>query len=146
VSGPYRGIDHVGIAVPDLAAARRVFEGLLGMRVVAEEDVPEQRVRVVKLDAGGGDLELLQATDPDGAVAKFVAQRGAAIHHVTVRVADLAATLARLAAAGVELIDRTPRVGAGGAKIAFLHPRSTAGILIELCEDASGTASPGARL
>ncbi|MFN8176919.1 MAG: methylmalonyl-CoA epimerase [bacterium] len=134
MSGRYRGIDHVGIAVPDVAAARRVFEGLLGMRVVAEEDVPEQRVRVLKLDAGGGDLELLQATDPEAPVAKFVAKRGAAIHHVTVRVQDLAATLEQLAAAGVDLIDRTPRIGAGGVKIAFLHPRSTAGILIELCE------------
>jgi methylmalonyl-CoA epimerase len=134
VSERYRGIDHVGIAVPDLDAARRVFEGLLGMRVVAEEAVPEQRVRVLKLDVGGGDLELLQSTDPEGPVGKFVAKRGAGIHHVTVRVADLAATLAALAAAGVELIDRTPRVGAGGVKIAFLHPRSTAGILIELCE------------
>ena len=137
MSARYRGIDHVGIAVPDLEEARRVFEGLLGMRVVAEESVPEQRVRVLKLDAGGGDLELLQSTDPEGPVGKFVAKRGAAIHHVTVRVADLAATLAALAAAGVELIDRTPRVGAGGVKIAFLHPRSTAGILIELCEAAN---------
>ena len=134
MSARYRGIDHVGIAVPDLDAARRVFEGLLGMRVVAEETVPEQAVRVLKLDAGGGDLELLQSTDPEGAIGKFVAKRGAGIHHVTVRVADLAATLAALTAAGVELIDRTPRVGAGGVKIAFLHPRSTAGILIELCE------------
>ena len=134
MSARYRGIDHVGIAVPDLEAARRVFEGLLGMRVVAEETVPEQAVRVLKLDAGGGDLELLQSTDPEGAIGKFVAKRGAGIHHVTVRVADLAATLAALTAAGVELIDRTPRVGAGGVKIAFLHPRSTAGILIELCE------------
>jgi methylmalonyl-CoA/ethylmalonyl-CoA epimerase len=102
--------------------------------VVAEEDVPEQRVRVLKLDVGGGDLELLQATDAEAPVGKFVAKRGAAIHHVTVRVQDLAATLEQLAAAGVDLIDRTPRIGADGAKIAFLHPRSTAGILIELCE------------
>ena len=134
MSARYRGIDHVGIAVPDLEAARRVFEGLLGMRVVSEEAVPEQLVRVLKLDVGGGDLELLQSTDPEGPIGKFVAKRGAGIHHVTVRVADLSATLAALAAAGVELIDRTPRTGAGGVKIAFLHPRSTAGILIELCE------------
>lgn len=136
MSARYRGIDHVGIAVSDLEAARRVFEGLLGMRVVADESVPEQRVRVLKLDVGGGgDLELLQSTDPEGPIAKFVAKRGAGIHHVTVRVDDLAGTLTALSAAGVELIDATPRVGAGGVKIAFLHPRSTAGILIELCEE-----------
>lgn len=133
-SGRYRGIDHVGIAVADLAAARDVFERVLGMRVVAEEEVEEQRVRVLKLDVGGTDVELLQSTDPDGPIGKFVARRGAGIHHVTIRVDDLVATLAALEAKGVELIDRTPRVGAGGAKIAFLHPRSTAGILIELCE------------
>jgi methylmalonyl-CoA epimerase len=132
--GPFRGIDHVGVAVPDLAAARRVFEGLLGMRVVAEETVPEQRVRVLKLDAGGGDLELLESTDPDGPVGRFLARRGPGVHHVTLRVEDLAATLAALAARGVELLDREPRPGAEGARIAFLHPRSTGGILIELCE------------
>jgi methylmalonyl-CoA epimerase len=138
MSARYGGIDHVGIAVPDLDAARRVFEGLLGMKVVAEESVPEQRVRVLKLDAGGGDLELLQSTDPDGPIGKFVAKRGAGIHHVTLRVRDVAAALSSLKAAGVELIDETPRVGAGGARIAFLHPRSTAGILIELCEPPPG--------
>jgi methylmalonyl-CoA epimerase len=134
VSERYRGIDHVGIAVPDLAAARRVFEEVLGMRVASEEHVPEQGVRILKLDVGGGDLELLQSTDPAGPIGKFVAKRGAGIHHVTLRVPDLVATLQALSDAGVELIDRTPRVGAGGVKIAFLHPRSTAGILIELCE------------
>lgn len=130
-----RGVDHLGIAVPDAAAARRVFEDLLGLPVVSVEDVPEQRVHVVKLDAGGTHLELLESTDPDGPVGKYVAKRGAGIHHLTLRVEGLDAMLAELAAKGVELIDRTPRVGAGGARIAFLHPRSTAGILVELCEE-----------
>jgi methylmalonyl-CoA epimerase len=130
----WKGIDHLGIAVPDLEAARRVFTERLGFRVVEEEDVPDQRVRVVKLDAGGSHLELLESTDPDGPVGRWVAKRGAGIHHLTLRVEDLAATLAELEAAGVELIDRVPRTGAGGMKIAFLHPRSTAGILVELCE------------
>lgn len=129
-----RGVDHLGIAVPDAAQARRVFEELLGLPVVAEEDVPEQRVHVIKLDAGGTHLELLESTDPDGPVGKYVAKRGAGIHHLTLRVEGLDALLAELAAKGVELIDRTPRIGAGGARIAFLHPRSTAGILVELCE------------
>lgn len=130
------GVDHLGIAVADLAEARRVFEQVLGLPVVEEEEVPEQRVRVVKLDAGGTHLELLQSTDPDGPIGRYVAKRGAGIHHVTLRVRNLPGTLAALEAAGVQLIDRQPRVGAGGARIAFLHPRSTAGILVELCEVA----------
>ena len=128
------GVDHLGIAVPDAAAARRIFEGLLGLPVVSEEDVPEQRVHVVKLDAGGTHLEFLESTDPDGPIGKYVAKRGAGIHHLTLRVRDLDGMLSELAAKGVELIDATPRIGAGGARIAFLHPRSTAGILVELCE------------
>ncbi|MBZ0268967.1 methylmalonyl-CoA epimerase [bacterium] len=132
----FHGIDHLGIAVPDLAAARHVFETLLGMPVVEEDEVADQRVRVVKLDAGGSHLELLESTDPDGPIGRYVAKRGAGIHHVTLRVDDVAKTLRELEAAGVELIDREPRTGAGGARIAFLHPRSTAGILIELCESA----------
>lgn len=132
--GRVLGVDHLGIAVPDAAAARQVFEGLLGLPVVAEEDVPEQRVHVIKLDAGGTHLELLESTDADGPIGKYVARRGAGIHHLTLRVRDLDGMLADLAARGVELIDRTPRIGAGGVRIAFLHPRSTAGILVELCE------------
>jgi methylmalonyl-CoA epimerase len=132
------GVDHLGIAVADLAEARRVFETVLGLPVVVEEeDVPEQRVRVIKLDAGGTHLELLESTDPEGPIGKYVAKRGAGIHHVTLRVTDLAATLRALEAQGVQLIDRTPRTGAGGVRIAFLHPKSTAGILVELCEDSA---------
>jgi methylmalonyl-CoA epimerase len=130
----YRGIDHLGIAVADLEAARDVFTRLLGFRVTEEEAVPDQKVRVLKLDAGGSELELLESTDPQGPIGRFIASRGPGIHHVTLRVENLAATLKEIEAAGVELIDREPRVGAGGKKIAFLHPKSTAGILIELCE------------
>jgi methylmalonyl-CoA epimerase len=140
----YRGIDHLGIAVADLAAARDVFTRLLGFRVTEEEEVVDQRVRVVKLDAGGSELELLESTDPEGPIGKFVAKRGPGIHHVTVRVDDLRATLAALEAKGVVLIDREPRAGAGGKKIAFLHPKSTAGILIELCEVRPSPAPRGA--
>lgn len=130
----YRGIDHLGIAVPDLDAAREVFTKLLGLRVVAEEEVPDQKVRVVKLDAGGSDLELLESTDPEAPIGRYVEKRGAGIHHLTLRVENLGAVLRELEAAGVRLIDREPRIGAGGHRIAFLHPKSTAGILIELCE------------
>lgn len=130
----YRGIDHLGIAVTDLAEARKVFEEALGIEVVEEEEVAEQKVRVVKLDVGGSDLELLETTDENGPIGKFVAKRGQGIHHVTLRVDDIVAALRELEARGVELIDREPRIGAGGIQIAFLHPRSTGGILIELCE------------
>lgn len=130
----YLGIDHVALAVEDLAAARRVFETLLGFPVVEEEVVADQKVRVVKVDAGGSHLELLESTDPEGPVGRYLAKRGPGIHHVTVRVADLARTLRELAANGIELVDKEPRRGAGGKRIAFLHPKSTAGILIELCE------------
>ena len=134
--GRYRGIDHLGIAVTDLEEARRVFTRLLGFRVVEEEEVPDQKVRVLKLDAGGGaELELLESTDPEGPIGKYLEKRGPGIHHVTLRVADLEATLRELEQAGIELIDREPRTGAGGKRIAFLHPKSTAGVLIELCED-----------
>lgn len=130
----YRGIDHLGLAVTDLAAARDVFERVLGFRVTEEEEVADQHVRVVKLDAGGSELELLESTDPEGPIGRWLAKRGPGIHHLTVRVDDLAATLRELERKGVRLVDREPRRGAGGKRIAFLHPRSTAGILIELCE------------
>ena len=135
MSPRFQGIDHLGIAVANLAEARAVFE-LLGLRVTEEESVPDQKVRVVKLDAGGSELELLETTDPDGPIGKYLAKRGPGIHHVTLRVDDLARTLAELEAKGIRLIDREPRLGAGGKKIAFLHPKSTAGILVELCEVA----------
>ena len=130
------GIDHLGIAVEDLAEARRVFSEVLGLPVEEEELVADQHVRVVKLNVGGSDLELLESTDPEGPIGKYVAKRGAGIHHLTLRVDDLEAALAELEEKGVRLIDRKPRIGAGGAKIAFLHPKSTGGILIELCERA----------
>ncbi|HET9887631.1 MAG TPA: methylmalonyl-CoA epimerase [bacterium] len=131
-----RGIEHVGLAVADLEEAKRIFTELLGFRVLEEETVADQMARVVKLDAGGSELELLGSTDSQGPIGKYLAKRGPGIHHVTIRVPHLATTLRALEERGVELIDRTPRVGAGGKLIAFLHPKSTAGILIELCEDS----------
>jgi methylmalonyl-CoA epimerase len=129
-----RRLDHVGIAVGDLADARRVFQDLLGLHLVEEEDVEDQQVRAVKLQVGDACLELLESTDPDGPIAKYVAKRGPGIHHVTLEVDNLDGALRELAKAGVRLIDETPRTGAGGKRIAFLHPKSTAGILVELCE------------
>jgi methylmalonyl-CoA/ethylmalonyl-CoA epimerase len=135
-----RGIEHVGFAVADLEEAKRIFTQVLGFRLLAEETVADQKARVVKLEAGESELELLGSTDPQGPIGKFLAKRGPGIHHVTIRVPQLADTLRLLQERGVELIDRTPRRGAGGKLIAFLHPKSTAGILIELCESLADTS------
>ena len=128
-------IDHVGVAVTDLGAARRFFEDL-GLVCSGEEEVADQRVRVALFPAGEGRVELLQSTDPDGPVGRFVAKRGPGLHHLSLRVCDLDAALAALSAKGYDLIDRTPRLGAGGHRIAFVHPRSTGGVLLELTEEA----------
>jgi methylmalonyl-CoA epimerase len=129
---------HVAVAVDDLATARRVFSELLGLSVAHEETVADQGVHTLSLDlAGGGQIELLEPTGADTPVGKFLAKRGAGLHHVALTVDDLDEMLARLVAAGVELIDPEPRTGAGGCRIAFLHPKSTAGVLVELIEDAS---------
>jgi methylmalonyl-CoA epimerase len=138
-----KGIEHVGIAVADLAEARRIFESVLGFRVVGEEEVADQRVRVVKLACGGSEIELLGSTDSEGPVGKFLAKRGPGIHHVTIRVDSLEETLRTLESRGVRLLDSVPRFGAGGTRIAFLHPKSTAGILIELCESKRGSEDHG---
>jgi len=127
---------HVAVAVDDLAGARRVFSDLLGLPLAHEETVAEQGVHTVALDlADGGQIELLEPTGDDTPVGKFLAKRGAGLHHVAVVVDDLEAMLARLAEEGVALIDREPRVGAGGHRIAFLHPKSTAGVLVELIQE-----------
>ena len=129
-------LDHVAIAVTDAAAARRVFGDILGLDVVHEEDVVDQGVRVVSLDLGDSTLELTEPLGEDTPVGRFLAKRGPGIHHIALAVPDLAAALARLEEKGVELIDRQPRPGAGGKLIAFLHPRSTGGILVELSQPA----------
>jgi len=129
-------IHHLGIAVKSLAEAVPVFEKLLGEAPVAEEAVPEQKVRVAVFDLECGRIELLEATAPDSPIARFVAERGPGIHHLTLAVPDLEAALAKYETAGFRLVDRSPRAGAGGKRIAFLHPRSTAGVLIELVEES----------
>lgn len=126
-------VDHVGVAVRSLAEAEK-FYGDLGLECGGREEVPEQRVRVAFFPAGEARVELLESTDPEGPVGKFVAKRGPGLHHIALRVADLDATLARLAAGGHALIDTEPRTGAGGRRIAFVHPKSTGGVLLELVE------------
>jgi methylmalonyl-CoA/ethylmalonyl-CoA epimerase len=123
---------HVGIAVPDLAEAVRFYHDVLGLTPSAPETA--DGATIVHLGFGGVDVELLEPRDPGSPVAKFLAKRGPGIHHLCYRVPDLDAALARCRAAGYRLIDESPRVGAGGKRIAFLHPQSTAGILLELTE------------
>jgi methylmalonyl-CoA/ethylmalonyl-CoA epimerase len=125
-------IDHIGIAVADLDEALGFYRDALGLEVHQREDVPSQKVRVHFLGAGGAALELLEATAPDSPIARHVEKRGPGIHHLTLRVDDIDGTLARLRQRGVKLIDETPRAGAGGSRIAFIHPSSTGGVLIEL--------------
>jgi methylmalonyl-CoA/ethylmalonyl-CoA epimerase len=127
-------IHHIGIAVGSLAAACPVFEKLLGKPPDSEEIVEEQKVRVAVFQVGESRLELLEATSEDSPLARSVAKRGQGLHHVAVAVEDLAGTLRKLENAGVRLIDREPRRGAGNEQVAFLHPASTAGVLIELVE------------
>ena len=127
-------IDHIGIAVGDLAGALAFFRDALGLDVEAPEDVASQRVRAHFLPLGDSSIELLEGTAPDSPISKFVAKRGPGMHHVALRVDDIAAALAELKARGVRLIDEAPRPGAHGSRVAFIHPASTQGVLVELVE------------
>lgn len=137
-----RGVNHIGIAVKSLAEQRSYYEGVLGARFEGEEDVPEQNVRVAFFALGQGSgvvrLELLEPTSPESPIAKFIEKKGEGVHHVAYTVEGIEARLAALKAGGVALIDESPRTGAHGAKIAFVHPKSTRGVLTELCEPRHG--------
>ncbi len=128
-------IHHLGIAVKSLRDAVPIFEKLLGQAPGSEEVVEDQKVRVVSFAVGESRLELLEATSPDSPIARFLAKRGQGLHHLTFSVLNLEETLRELERSGVRLIDREPRSGAGNERIAFLHPSSTAGVLIELVEE-----------
>jgi methylmalonyl-CoA epimerase len=127
-------IDHVGVAVEDLDASIALYEGTLGMPLVHRETVAEQGVEAVLLDVGDGHVELLSPLGEDTPVGKYLARKGPGLHHVAYAVADIEATLAQLAGAGIELIDESPRTGIRGSRVAFLHPRSTGGVLTEIVE------------
>lgn len=127
-------IDHVAFAVRDLRDALRVYAEVLGLELECEELVEEQKAMVAVFPIGDVKIELLQSTDPDGPVGRFIEKRGEGMHHIAFRVDDIEATLEELRAKGLRLIDDEPRIGAGGAKIAFIHPKSTNGVLIELVE------------
>lgn len=127
-------LDHVGIAVESLDDALELYSGLLGLELAGIETVAEQKVRTASLSVGDSSVELLESTDPEGPIGKFIAAKGPGIQHLAFRVEDIDSALAELKAAGVRLIDEKARYGAGGARIAFLHPKSTRGVLVELCE------------
>lgn len=127
-------IDHIGVAAETMEAGRAVFEGLLGLRLEGKETVAEQRVTTGFLPVGDSEIELLESLDPEGPIGKFIAARGPGFQHIAFRVEDLDGALAELKAKGVRLIDESPRMGAGGARIAFIHPKATGGLLVELCE------------
>jgi len=125
-------LDHVGIAIEGLEDALRFYRDALGLEIEASEVVGSQKVRAHFLPAGGPKLELLEATEEDSPVARFVAKRGAGLHHVAFAVSDIHAALAELKARGVRLIDEHPRPGAEGALVAFIHPSAARGVLVEL--------------
>jgi len=125
-------LDHIGIAVSDLSEALRFYRDALGLEVESPEDVPSQRVRAHFIPAGESALELLEATDDTSPIAKYTAKRGPGLHHITLRVDDIVAALATLKQRGVRLIDDAPRPGAHGSLVAFIHPSSAHGVLVEL--------------
>ena len=131
-------IDHIGIAVTDIDDALALYERSYEMTLVHREVVIEQGVEAVLLDVGENHVELLAPLGPDTPVGKFLDKRGPGIHHVAYQVADIEAELARLATAGVELLDATPRIGIRGSRVAFCHPRSTGGVLTEIVQPAEG--------
>lgn len=132
-------IDHIAVAVPDLEEALDFYQGKLGLACICIETVEEQGVRVAKLDAGNTHIELLQPLTPDSPVGKFLAQKGPGLHHICLGVSDIDKELDCLKSGQVRLIDQEPKIGAGGARIAFVHPKATGGVLMELSQP--GTSS-----
>jgi methylmalonyl-CoA epimerase len=133
----FNRIDHIGVAVERLEAALELYGERLQMHLAHRELVPEQGVEAILLDVGENHVELLAPLGPDTPVGKFLATRGPGLHHVAYQVADIDATLAALKQAGLALIDEQPRTGIRGSRVAFIHPRATAGVLTEIVEPAA---------
>jgi methylmalonyl-CoA/ethylmalonyl-CoA epimerase len=127
-------VDHIGVAVSNLEEALKIYTDVLGLKLHGTEVVEEQKVRVAFMPVGDTEIELLESTDPEGPIAKFIEKRGEGIQHIAFRVDDIEEALEQMRQQGVRLIDEKPRYGAGGARIAFLHPKATGGVLVELCE------------
>jgi methylmalonyl-CoA/ethylmalonyl-CoA epimerase len=128
-------IEHIGIAVKSLEESVKYYENILGLKCYSVEEVKEQKVKTAFFMVGQTKIELLESTDPDGPIGKFIEKKGEGIHHMAYAVENLEGALAEANEKGVQLIDQVPRKGAEGLSIAFLHPKSTAGVLTEFCED-----------
>ncbi len=131
----FKNVDHIGIAVTSLESIVNVYCDTLGLTLHGFEEVAEQKVRVAMFPVGESKLEFLEPTSPESPIAKFIEKKGQGVHHLALHVDDIEAKLSELKEKGVKLIDQTPRMGAGGKKIAFVHPAATGGILIELCQE-----------
>jgi len=127
-------IDHLGIAVNSIDDGKNFWSEILGLKFEGSETVEAQKVTTAFFPVGESEVELLESTAPDGPVAKFIEKKGTGFQHVAFRVANIEEALEELKEKGIQLIDQTPRIGAGGAKIAFIHPKATGGVLVELCE------------
>jgi methylmalonyl-CoA/ethylmalonyl-CoA epimerase len=129
-------IEHIGIAVKNLDEAIRLYEDVYGLKCYAVEEVPDQKVKTAFFRVGQTKIELLESTNPEGPIGKFIEKKGEGIHHIAFAVNGLQDQLTAMEAKGIQLIDKAPRKGAEGLQIAFLHPKSTKGVLTELCEAA----------
>jgi methylmalonyl-CoA/ethylmalonyl-CoA epimerase len=127
------GIDHIAIAVNSLSDALPFYQELLGLELKGIEEVPEQQVRVAFLQVGPTKIELLEPTSDSSPISKFLEKRGPGLHHIALATEDVSSKLAGLKEAGSKLIDEVPKIGAAGKQIAFVHPKSTSGVLLELC-------------
>lgn len=127
-------VDHIGIAVGDLDKTLNFYTQVLGLELNGIEVVEDQKVKVAFLPVGDTEIELLESTEPEGPIAKFIEKKGEGIQHIAFKVEDINVALEEMRKKGIRLIDEQPRYGAGGAQIAFLHPKSTHGVLVELCE------------
>ena len=127
-------IDHIGIAVKSLEESLKFYENVLGIKAQGNEVIEEQKVRVAFLPIGDTEIELLESTEENGPISKFIEKKGEGIQHIAYKVDDIDKAIEEMKSKGIRMIDEKPRYGAGGAKIAFLHPKSTFGVLIELCE------------
>ena len=139
LTGVLNTIDHVGVAVEDIDAALPWYRDVLGLPLVHQETVEEQGVHAALLDVGDGHIELVAPIGPETGVARFLERRGAGLHHVAYRVADIESALATLRRAGVRLIDERPRIGIRDSRVAFVHPGSTGGVLTEIVQPAEGS-------
>ncbi|WP_326908160.1 methylmalonyl-CoA epimerase [Sedimentibacter sp. MB31-C6] len=127
-------VDHIGIAVKNLDETLKFYEEILGLKAAGKEVVDEQKVTVAFLPIGDTEVELLESTTEDGAIAKFIAKNGEGVQHIAYKVDNIEEAIAEMKKKGIRMIDEKPRYGAGGAKIAFCHPKSTYGVLLELCQ------------